>query len=272
MLRRALKIVAFPLAVLAVFGLLYAIWLALDLPPEATIIAIGKSYLDRYGLWIVLVCGYLEALVVIGWYFPGTLVLIFAMIAASPEPVRYVETAAIGAFGLYCGQVTNFFAGKDGWYRLLLAFGLREPLEKAKAAADQVWPERDLHHLLAGQSCLVHFDRRRHPAISRAALRRAGLHRTGAVVRVLGDDDFSAWAGRAFARGLPHDPAADPDLDRGAADLSLEIREAGTRRNHAARRTSSASARYDSASARCTRPIFSAPSRSASVRATRSTR
>jgi membrane protein DedA with SNARE-associated domain len=132
MLRRALKIVAFPLAVLAVFGLLYAIWLALDLPPEATIIAIGKSYLDRYGLWIVLVCGYVEALVVIGWYFPGTLVLIFAMIAASPEPVRYVETAAIGAFGLYCGQVTNFFAGKDGWYRLLLAFGLREPLEKAK--------------------------------------------------------------------------------------------------------------------------------------------
>jgi membrane protein DedA with SNARE-associated domain len=132
MLRRALKIVAFPLAVLAVFGLLYAIWLALDLPPEATIVAIGKSYLDRYGLWIVLVCGYLEALVVIGWYFPGTLVLIFAMIAASPEPVRYVETAAIGAFGLYCGQVTNFFAGKDGWYRLLLAFGLREPLEKAK--------------------------------------------------------------------------------------------------------------------------------------------
>ena len=132
MLRRALKIVALPLAVLAVFGLLYAIWLALDLPPEATIIAIGKGYLDRYGLWIVLVCGYLEALVVIGWYFPGTLVIIFAMIAASGEPLRYVETAAIGAFGLYCGQVTNFLAGRYGWYRLLLAFGLREPLEKGK--------------------------------------------------------------------------------------------------------------------------------------------
>ena len=41
---------------------------------------------------------------------------------------------------------------------------------------------------------------------------------------------------------------------------------------YAARRKSSASARYDSASARCSRPIFSAPSRSASVRATRSTR
>jgi len=132
MLRRALKIVAFPLAVLAIFALLYLVWLALDLPPEQTIIAIGKSYLDRYGLFIVLICAYLEALVLIGWYFPGTLVIIFAMIVAAPEPVRYVETAAIAGFGLYCGQVTNFFAGKYGWYRLLLAFGLREPLENAK--------------------------------------------------------------------------------------------------------------------------------------------
>jgi hypothetical protein len=66
MIRRALKIVAFPLAVLAIFALLYLVWLALDLPPEQTIIAIGKSYLDRYGLLIVLICAYLEALVLIG--------------------------------------------------------------------------------------------------------------------------------------------------------------------------------------------------------------
>ena len=131
-MRRALKIMAFPLAVLAVFGLLYAIWLALDLPPEDTLIAIAKNYLDRYGLAIVLVCAYLEALLVIGWYFPGTLVIIVALIVAAAEPVRYVETAAVAGIGLYCGQVTNFFSGKYGWYRLLLAFGLREPLENAK--------------------------------------------------------------------------------------------------------------------------------------------
>ncbi len=28
--------------------------------------------------------------------------------------------------------MTNFFAGKYGWYRLLLAFGLREPLDNAQ--------------------------------------------------------------------------------------------------------------------------------------------
>ena len=132
MLSRVLRIAALPLAVLAVFGLLYAIWLALDLPPEETILAIGKDYLDRYGLWVVLICAWIEALVVIGWYFPGTLVIIFAMIAALDEPVRYVETATLAAVGLYCGQVTNYIAGKYGWHRLLLAFGLREPLENAE--------------------------------------------------------------------------------------------------------------------------------------------
>jgi membrane protein DedA with SNARE-associated domain len=132
MLRRALKIIAFPLAVLGVFVLLYAIWVALDLPPEETMIAIAKNYLDRYGIAIVLISAYLEALLLIGWYFPGTLVIIFAMILSQAEPVRYVETAATAAFGLYGGQVTNFFAGKYGWYRVLLAFGLREPLENAQ--------------------------------------------------------------------------------------------------------------------------------------------
>jgi membrane protein DedA with SNARE-associated domain len=132
MLRRALKIIAFPLGVLAVFGVLYAVWLALDLPPEATMAAVAKDYLDRYGLWVVLICAYVEAIVVIGWYFPGTLVIIVAMIASVSEPVRYAETAALAAVGLYCGQVANFFAGKYGWYRLLLAFGLREPLDNAQ--------------------------------------------------------------------------------------------------------------------------------------------
>ena len=132
MLRRALKIVAFPLAVLAVFGLLYAIWLALDLPPEETLAQIAKGWLDRYGVVIVLISAYLEGLLLIGWYFPGTLVIVLALIFAAPQPSRFVLVAALAACGLASAYVTNFLAGKYGWYRLLLAFGLREPLENAQ--------------------------------------------------------------------------------------------------------------------------------------------
>jgi membrane protein DedA with SNARE-associated domain len=132
MLRRILRIIAFPLAVLAVFGLLYAVWLALDLPPEETMAQAAKDYLDRYGVVIVLISAYLEGLLLIGWYFPGTLVIILALVFAAPDPLRTAEVAAIAGTGLFSAYVTNFFAGKYGWYRLLLAFGLREPLENAQ--------------------------------------------------------------------------------------------------------------------------------------------
>src|SRR3954469_17801976 len=131
-MRRALKIIAFPLAVLAVFGLLYLIWLALDLPPEDTMVRIAKGYLDRHGVLIVFIAAFLEGLLLIGWYFPGTLVIILALVLAGPDPVRVAQVAATAGIGLFAAYVTNFYAGKYGWYRLLLAFGLREPLENAQ--------------------------------------------------------------------------------------------------------------------------------------------
>lgn len=103
----ALKMIAFPLAVLAVFGLLYLVWLALDLPPEATIAAAAKDYLERYGIVIVLIAAYLEGMLVIGWYFPGTLVIVLALIFAAPHPARFVLVAAMAGAGLFSAFVTN---------------------------------------------------------------------------------------------------------------------------------------------------------------------
>src|SRR3954468_14820136 len=124
-MRRALKIIAFPLAVLAIFGLLYLIWLALDLPPEDTMVRIAKDYLDRHGVLIVFIAAYLEGLLLIGWYFPGTLVIILALVLAGPDPVRVAQVAATAGIGLFAAYVTNFYAGKYGWYRLVpsLRFG-----------------------------------------------------------------------------------------------------------------------------------------------------
>ena len=132
MLRRSLRIAAFPLAVLAVFALLYAIWLALDLPPEETMAQIARAYLERHGLTIVVISAYLEGLLLIGWYFPGNLVIVLALIFAAPQPSRFMLVAALAGFALFSAYITNFFAGKYGWYRVLLAFGLREPLDNAQ--------------------------------------------------------------------------------------------------------------------------------------------
>ena len=208
MLRRILKIIAFPLAVLGVFALLYAVWIALDLPPEQTIIeiaqALSRSLRRSRSFWS---CAYLEGLLLIGWYFPGTLVIIFAFVARRAR-CRCVSPSSrrSAASGLFAAYVTNFFAGKYGWYRLLLAFGLREPLENAQrrltkyglSAIFTTYWQANLASCISTAAGILQF-----PV---AALRGAFVSRGGVLDQLLGDADFLSRPGRAVARGLPHDP------------------------------------------------------------------
>jgi membrane protein DedA with SNARE-associated domain len=130
--RSTLKLIALPLVLLAIFVSLYAIWYLLDLPPEATLIPIAKDYFARYGLATVFVSAIVEGLLLIGWYFPGTIVLVLALILAGDNPYRVAEIAVTAVAGLSIAYTVNFFVGKHGWYRIFVSFGLKESLERAK--------------------------------------------------------------------------------------------------------------------------------------------
>jgi membrane protein DedA with SNARE-associated domain len=130
--RSLLKKLILPLIVFGIFLSLYAIWILLDLPPEQEIMRMARGYFDRYGLITVLISATLEGLLVIGWYFPGTLVLAVGLILASHDATRFVQTGALAALGVLTAYIINFTLGKHGWYRLLLALGLREPLARAQ--------------------------------------------------------------------------------------------------------------------------------------------
>lgn len=132
MLRRVSTLVGLPLAALAVLLSLYALWVWLDLPPEETVIAIARGYFETHGLVTVLVAAFVEGLLLIGWYFPGSLVIIFGLIFAGDDVARVAAVAALAAAGLLAAYVVNFVIGRYGWYRLLIAFGLREPLANAQ--------------------------------------------------------------------------------------------------------------------------------------------
>jgi membrane protein DedA with SNARE-associated domain len=132
MKRRVLKLIGLPLALLAIFVSLYAIWLILDLPPEATLIPLAKDYFGRYGLITVLLGAILEGLLLIGWYFPGTIVIVVALLLAGDDPLQVAQIGVAAAIGVCVAYGVNFFAGKYGWYRMFVAFGLKEGLERAK--------------------------------------------------------------------------------------------------------------------------------------------
>jgi membrane protein DedA with SNARE-associated domain len=127
-MQRIWPIVALPLVAVVVALTLYAVWIVLDLPPEETIIRIAKEFFERYGLLTVFVSAAIEGLLLIGWYFPGTLVVVLGLVLAQGNPAAAAEVTLLAILGLLCGYVANFIIGRYGWYRLLIACGLREPI------------------------------------------------------------------------------------------------------------------------------------------------
>ena len=122
-----------PLSILGVFLLIYLAWRFFGLPPEEEIIEIARFYFDKYGLAILLVSALVEGTVLVGWYYPGSLIIFLAVILAGKDVLRVTEAVVVITVGLFFAYIINFLLGKYGWYRLLLRFGLREALEDAKA-------------------------------------------------------------------------------------------------------------------------------------------
>ena len=112
--------------------ILYVSWRFFGLPEEEKIIEIARFYFDKYGLAILLVSAVIEGTVLIGWYYPGSLVIFLGVILAGKDIERVVMAVGVITAGLYFAYILNFLIGKYGWYRLLLKFGLREALEEAK--------------------------------------------------------------------------------------------------------------------------------------------
>jgi len=126
------KQIALPLFFLAFAITSYVIWKILELPSEADIIQVARNYFDRYGLITLLISSLLEGLLLIGWYYPGSLVIFLGVIFAGKNIPNVIEAVAIITLGLFTAFTINFFLGKYGWYRLLLNVGLKKSLESAQ--------------------------------------------------------------------------------------------------------------------------------------------
>jgi membrane protein DedA with SNARE-associated domain len=172
--RRILPFVVLPLIFLGVFGSLFLLWEVLDLPPEQELMARARGYFESYGLVTVFVAGLIEGLLLIGWYFPGALVILAALTLSADNAWEAAQIIALTIGGLSIAYTANYFVGKYGWYRLLVAFGLREGLDRAKgrltkyglsAIVTTYW-QMNLASLTSTAAGILHFPAGRFLAIS----------------------------------------------------------------------------------------------------------
>lgn len=114
-----------------IIAALAIIWKILDLPSEEETIQIVTTWLQAYGLWVVLIGSILETLLFVGLYFPGS-VIIFLSVALSPDPVHAVTAVAAVSVGMLIGYTSSYIIGKYGWYTVFLKLGMRTSIENAK--------------------------------------------------------------------------------------------------------------------------------------------
>ena len=121
-----------PLGFLVAFITLAIIWIGLDLPRDEELVAVLTPYFEKYGLWFLLASAVLEGVLLVGVYYPGSFVIFFGVILAGKDIGQVALVLLVVTLGMIFGYMLNFALGKYGWYRLLLRFGLGEPIERAK--------------------------------------------------------------------------------------------------------------------------------------------
>ncbi len=127
-----LKALALPLILLAIVLLAFVSWEVFNLPSEGELLTATEDIFIRYGLYIVVLGAFLEALMLVGWYVPGGTVVLLGVIFARGDIERVIWVVILGSLGLLAGYIINYILGKYGWYRLGVKLGLAASLEDAQ--------------------------------------------------------------------------------------------------------------------------------------------
>ena len=130
-MRYYLKLLSLPLTLLVGFISLFIIWRVFELPPAETIIEHLNVWFNSYGLIIFFISAFIEGILFFGGYFPGVFIIFVSVLSANSLPEALLRIS-ITTIGLTFAHMVNYTLGRYGWYKLLVRFGLRGPIEDAK--------------------------------------------------------------------------------------------------------------------------------------------
>lgn len=130
--KNVLAALAIPIGLLSMTLLYSLIWRLFNLPKEEELIQIITEFFNRYGLWVVLISSIIEGALIIGNYFPGGVVVFLGVISAGHNIPKIVLTVTVVVIGFFIGYLLDYAMGKYGWYKMLIKFGMKDQLEKAK--------------------------------------------------------------------------------------------------------------------------------------------
>lgn len=140
-----LRVALVPMFLLVLFIVFILFYKSLGLPKKDEIIATAQQLFDTHGYWVVFIAAFLEGMLLLGWYLPGSVVIVFGVIASRNGPLNPILVVTSIVFAFFATAITNYGLGRYGWYRLFLHFGLGPPLERIKKRTKEkglhmIWP------------------------------------------------------------------------------------------------------------------------------------
>jgi membrane-associated protein len=124
---------AFHFALAVFFTIMIFVREPLGLPGVDTVAGIAEGFFERYGLIALYVSAVIESLFMISFYFPGSLVVVVAILVSDRSIPALGAIVLIGWASILTATVINYWLGKEGFYRLLLKLGSEETISEMQA-------------------------------------------------------------------------------------------------------------------------------------------
>lgn len=94
-------------------------------------------FYGQYGPLILFVSGIIEAIVLVGLYYPGSTIILLGATLAGAKIISLPEVILWSSLGLIIGYIIDYYFGLKGGEKLLVNSGLYEPLQKARDQAEK---------------------------------------------------------------------------------------------------------------------------------------
>ena len=127
----------FPFTLVIILVMARFIWAPLGLPDTETLIIVSRGFFEQYGYAALFVSAFLESLFMISFYFPGSFMVVLAIIVSDRSLYSLSIIACVGIASVLAATAVNYWLGREGFYRLLLRLGSRGIVERMQAWLDR---------------------------------------------------------------------------------------------------------------------------------------
>ena len=112
--------------------LLALLFIFVPQPKSEDLIKLLNNLYLHYGYLIVFVGAFLESILLINLYLPGSTAVLLGAILAAQKVLFLPWIILLGTLGVLLAYTADYLLGKYGWYKLFIRFGLSGPLDNAK--------------------------------------------------------------------------------------------------------------------------------------------